>query len=55
MIMSIFEELNAGGRTVIIITHEEGIARRCKRMISMSDGRIISDVLTHKQYLYNEI
>ncbi|KQL50568.1 hypothetical protein AN964_23235 [Heyndrickxia shackletonii] len=46
LIMSIFEELNASGKTIIVITHEESVARRCNRIISMSDGRIISDVLT---------
>lgn len=31
------------GRTVIIITHDMGIARRCGRIITISDGKIISD------------
>ena len=42
-IMLILDGLNARGHTVIIVTHEEEIAARCKRVIRLHDGRIISD------------
>jgi putative ABC transport system ATP-binding protein len=42
-IMEILGDLNAGGRTVIIVTHEEEIAARCRRVIRLHDGRIVSD------------
>ncbi|MGN1120596.1 MAG: ABC transporter ATP-binding protein [Oscillospiraceae bacterium] len=40
-IMGIFRELNAEGRTVIIVTHDIGVARQCGRIIEISDGVII--------------
>lgn len=40
-IMDIFLELNKGGKTVVIITHDPNIANMCKRVIKISDGVII--------------
>jgi len=40
-LMHIFNEINAQGRTVIIVTHEHDIARHCKRQIRLRDGRIV--------------
>ena len=42
-IMDILETLHADGRTVIVITHNDEIARRAKRIITIKDGRIESD------------
>ncbi len=42
-ILSILKELNQKGKTVVIVTHEDEIAREAKRIILMRDGRIISD------------
>jgi len=42
-IMNIFDELNKKGKTIIIVTHEQNIAKRAKRIISILDGRVISD------------
>jgi putative ABC transport system ATP-binding protein len=42
-IMDILGGLNDRGHTVIIVTHEPDIAARCRRVIRLSDGRIISD------------
>ena len=42
-IMAIFDSLHAEGQTVIIVTHEEDIARRCGRTIRLMDGRIVQD------------
>jgi putative ABC transport system ATP-binding protein len=41
-IMSIFEQLNALGRTIIIVTHEPNVAKHCRRQVHMQDGRIIN-------------
>jgi putative ABC transport system ATP-binding protein len=42
-ILKLLSELNDAGRTVVIITHEEEIARCAKRVVRMRDGRIVSD------------
>ena len=42
-ILDIFENLNNKGNTVIIITHNDEIAKRAKRIITLVDGKIVSD------------
>jgi putative ABC transport system ATP-binding protein len=42
-IIALFEELNAGGITVIIVTHEPDIARRAHRRLTFRDGQIVED------------
>ncbi len=42
-IMSLIDELNAEGATIVVITHEHEIAARFPRQISLLDGRIVSD------------
>jgi putative ABC transport system ATP-binding protein len=42
-IMSIFHELNRQGRTIIVVTHEPDIAAHARRVITVKDGKIISD------------
>lgn len=42
-IMNIFKELHSAGATIILVTHEEMIAKRTKRIISLLDGMITGD------------
>ena len=42
-IMNIFEEINSKGNTVILVTHEEDIAKHAKRIMRLRDGLIESD------------
>ena len=42
-IMEIFKQLNQGGVTVIVVTHEQHVAQYSKRILQMKDGAIISD------------
>ncbi len=42
-VMEYFRALNNGGKTIVIITHEEEIANYAKRAIKIIDGKIISD------------
>jgi putative ABC transport system ATP-binding protein len=42
-IIELMEQLNAEkGQTFVIVTHDEGVGRRCDRLVRMSDGLIIS-------------
>jgi len=43
MILNIFDDLNAQGRTIILVTHEREVAQHCKRTIALRDGLIVSD------------
>ena len=42
-IMGVFQQLNAKGITIVMVTHELDIARYTKRNLIMRDGRIVSD------------
>jgi putative ABC transport system ATP-binding protein len=42
-ILKLLGGLNDAGRTVVIITHEEEVARFAKRVVRVRDGRIVSD------------
>ena len=42
-IMAIFQALNDGGKTVVMVTHEPDIARHAQRVVRFSDGRVLSD------------
>ena len=44
-IMALFDRLHEGGRTLIIVTHEEDIARRARRVLRLRDGHIESDTI----------
>lgn len=42
-VMSIFQALNKGGRTIIVVTHDPQVALHTKRIIRFKDGRVLSD------------
>ena len=48
-IMSIFNELNKDGITVVMVTHEMDIAQQAKRTIRLLDGQIVSDERLNKK------
>ncbi|MFI6085751.1 ABC transporter ATP-binding protein [Streptomyces sp. NPDC051217] len=43
-VLGIIDRLNATGRTVVMITHEDEVARHAKRVIRLVDGQIVADV-----------
>ncbi len=48
-LLDLFDQINAAGRTVVVITHENDVADRAKRIIRMRDGKIISDEINAKK------
>jgi ABC-type lipoprotein export system ATPase subunit len=40
-ILKVFEELNRAGQTIVMVTHDEKIAQRAERIITLADGKII--------------
>jgi putative ABC transport system ATP-binding protein len=42
-ILALLQALNANGRTVILVTHDNDVARHARRLIKMKDGSILSD------------
>lgn len=48
-IMVIFQDLHAEGKTVVIVSHEEGIAAHAQRIVSFRDGHIVSDQRVEKR------
>ena len=44
-VMKILHELNEEGRTIVLITHDNDIARQATRAIRIIDGKVVSDTL----------
>jgi putative ABC transport system ATP-binding protein len=42
-VMKIFKELNKSGKTIVVVTHNENVAKFAERMIRLKDGKIIKD------------
>ena len=43
-IVEIFEEIHAAGQTIVMITHDSGLARLASRVVQIRDGQIVEDV-----------
>jgi len=44
-VLELIDRLNAGGKTIVLVTHDERVAARAHRVIHMRDGRIDRDVV----------
>lgn len=49
-IMTMLGNLNEGGKTIIMVTHEDDIAEHAKRIIRMRDGQIVEDGPSRRMY-----
>ncbi len=45
VILELFDQLHREGKTILMVTHETDVAARCRRVVTLRDGQIISDVL----------
>jgi putative ABC transport system ATP-binding protein len=54
-ILALFQELNDLGITVVLVTHEPDIARYTRRIIQMSDGRIVGDKSVTNRLIAKEV
>jgi len=40
-LMALLDDLNDAGRTLIVVTHEDSVARHAKRVVTLRDGRVV--------------
>jgi len=54
-IMNLFEDIYKLGNTIIVVTHEEDIAKHARRIVRLRDGLIESDYINENPTLYQEV
>ena len=42
-VLTMFDQLHQEGQTIILITHDQGVAQAAGRRITLSDGRVVGD------------
>lgn len=47
-VLDIFSEIHASGQTIIMVTHEKEFARKAERIVTIDDGKVLSDEHTGK-------
>ena len=50
-VMSLIQEINKSGKTILVVTHEEDIAKMCKRVVRLKDGVIVDDKKINQKVL----
>lgn len=54
-IMQIFQELNDSGITILLVTHDDGIAQHAKRIVRLRDGLIVSDTQVEGRLMARDV
>jgi len=54
-IMALFDQLHQEGQTIIMVTHEDEIAKHCHRVVRLSDGKVVLDQMNTKATLEETI
>ena len=42
-VMDLIQKINKAGKTILVVTHEEDIAKMCKRIVRLKDGVMVED------------
>ena len=42
-VMALIQKINNEGKTILVVTHEQDIAKMCKRVVHLKDGIIVED------------
>ena len=50
-VMSLIQEINNSGKTILVVTHEQDIAKMCKRIVRLKDGVIMEDKKINQKVL----
>tara|TARA_B100000963_G_scaffold356321_1_gene376213 strand:+ start:2355 stop:3044 length:690 start_codon:yes stop_codon:yes gene_type:complete len=50
-VMSLIQEINNSGKTILVVTHEEDIAKMCRRIVRLKDGVIVEDKKINQKVL----
>src|SRR5262249_48686883 len=45
-VLDLLQEVNAAGQTILVVTHDDGIAACARRLVRMADGAIVADGAT---------
>jgi len=53
-ILTLFDELVTGGRTIILVTHDPSVAHRCQRVIHLHDGNVQRDERNARRAVHAE-
>ena len=47
-VMDLIQKINEEGKTILVVTHEEDIAKMCKRIVKLKDGIIVEDKIVEQ-------